>query len=135
MNGGRLCSVLLASALLAGCVGDWQRSYERWRGYEESSGPYSRWARCVRDRSYRYLDLDALPAAPRPAGEPIAGNDSQRFTHVLADCRELMSGPAWEALSDEDMRKLLADAYRAFARAGADIADRRFREIISETQD
>ena len=111
----------LAPVLLAGCAGDWHRSYARWRGYVEEPGPYSTWARCIRDRSYHYHD---------PDGTGVVVTDARTFTQVLADCRESMTGPGWSDLNPEETRQLLNDAYQQFRQAGADLMARYEASII-----
>ena len=112
MSTARLCPPILALALLTGCASDWHRSHARWRGYVEEPGPYSAWARCIRDRSHHYHD---------PEGAGVAVTDARTFTQVLADCRESMTGPGWNELSPGQTRQLLSDAYRAFRQVGADL--------------
>lgn len=122
---------ILPLAALAGCVGDFQRSYERWNQISSAGGPFSRWASCIENRSYRYLDLNnQTPDEPAVEGTP-----SQLFTQVLADCRPHMAGPAWQHLTDEQVRELIADAHRAFERADAEIMDRDFHAIIEAGTD
>jgi hypothetical protein len=111
---------VVASTLLAGCVSDFSRSHVRWRGYAEGSGPYSQWARCIRDRSYHHHD---------PDGTGLVATGAGTFTQVLADCRELMTGPAWTNLPDQRTRQLLNDAYQAFLSAGADLMARQEASI------
>ena len=122
---------LLPLAVLTGCVSDFQRSSERWREISSAGGPYSRWASCIEDRSYRYLDLNNRG----PDEPPVEGTPSQLFTQVLADCRTHMAGPAWEHLSDDQARRLIADAHWAFERVDADIMDRDFHAIIGTETD
>lgn len=123
------CSVAAAAlplAVLAGCVGDFERSYERWRGHSDSGGPFSRWTGCIETRSGHYLDQENAPRHSDFAGD----NESQLFARVLDDCREHMSGPAWQRLSNREARRLVSDAHRAFGRVRAQIRDRDFQAII-----
>jgi hypothetical protein len=105
-------AALIPLSVLAGCAGEWERSHDRWNAYRDPPGPYSRWALCIQDRSRYYLD----PEAPPP--EAAQATSSRLFTHVLADCREHMSGSAWESLDDREVRRLISDAWQEFNAVG-----------------
>jgi hypothetical protein len=124
MRDARICSTIVSLALLAGCASGWDRSYGRWTQYSAIGSPHARWAGCIRDRSYRYLDR-----LHQSDAEVVAGNDAQLFSHVLADCREFMSGEAWAHLSDREVQRLNADAYQAFGMIRADVVDQATAEI------
>jgi hypothetical protein len=121
-----IAAAALPLAVLTGCAGDFERSYDRWRGHSDFGGPFARWAGCIESRSGHYLDRENAPRHSDFAGE----NESQLFARVLGDCREHMSGPAWQRLSDREARRLVSDAHRAFGRVRAQIRDRDFQAII-----
>lgn len=112
---------LLVLGLATGCATNWDRGYERWRGYVEGSGPYSKWARCIRDRSVLYLDPDSVDTPPV---DLRTANESQIFTYVLADCRTFMAGQEWQNLSSKKLQELIADALQAFNSVDAGIMAR-----------
>lgn len=127
MIGPRTSSLAVSAMLLAGCASDWTRSYHRWNGYTASAGPYTEWARCIQSRSYHYLDVEG-----RPSADVVPGNDAQIFTNVLADCRQHMTGDAWNHVLHDEMQRLLADAHQAFFGVRADINARMMEAISSQ---
>jgi hypothetical protein len=120
-------SAVLPLALLAGCASSFERSYGRWYDYRASLGPYTHWAGCIEERSQFYLDLERAP----PGADFAKESRSQLFTRVLTDCRSLMTGPQWENLSAEQASRLIADAYQAFERVGAEIMDHNTRSVTA----
>ena len=126
MNRAKLGMVLTSTALLAGCATEWDSSYDRWYGYMAEPGPYRPWAHCIRQRSFHHIDPEGQGA--------IASNHGQLFTNVLADCREHMSGSAWEHISEDQVAELIADAYREFDRVYVNIQAHYAAGIISEAQ-
>jgi len=124
----RLLPALLAPLILAaGCAGDFERHYNRWRGYAVDDGPYSKWAQCIDERSYYRLSYGPAKAADEP--DPDSPRP-QLFTYVLADCRGLMAEDAWGTLQDKQVRRLLGEAWRAFSNIDAEIRARRDESII-----
>ena len=118
---------LLPLLAATACASEWSRSYNRWQGHQgNTDDPYFKWAHCIDERSHHYLDVEAVPA---DANVP-EGTRSQLFTYVLADCRELMSGSAWQTLSDRQVRRLIDDAWQAFKGVDATIKADRDAETI-----
>ena len=119
---------LISLVGLAGCAGDWSRSYERWQAYQGNpDNPYFKWAHCIGERSRHYLESQW---APDESADVPRGSRSQLFTHVLADCRGHMSGPAWESLTDRQVRRLIDDSWQAFKSVDAQIMSMRDAETI-----
>jgi hypothetical protein len=112
----------------AACASDWRRSYDRWQRYQlNSASPYFKWSHCIGERSRHYLDAGW---APTEATDVPRGSRSQLFTHVLADCRSHMSGPAWENLTSRQVRRLIDDSWQAFKNVDAQIMAAREAEVI-----
>jgi hypothetical protein len=107
---GQVYPAIASALLLAGCASDWDRSHDRWYRYQFEAGPYQQWADCIESRSYHYQ-----------SSEVVRANDSQLFTYVLADCREHMTGPAWDHIQPEATERLIGDAHQAFFAVGARI--------------
>ena len=120
MIGSRLLPALPALALLGGCAGAWERSYDRWYNYKHGGGPYGKWANCIEARSSHYLDPD------RSSEE----TDVQLFTDVLRDCRPHMSESHWRALTSAQVKQLIGDAWQAFSNVSAEVMARREAETI-----
>ena len=129
MNMAQIGTASLSLALLAGCASDWQRSYRRWYDYKASSGPYTRWALCIDQRSAHHI----APAGVGPIPDSGDGNRGLLFTRVLEDCRQFMSGPAWDNLPADHLERLISDAYQAFVVEDAEALARMEASISMET--
>jgi len=103
--------IALSVFVSAACTSAFSRSDERWRGYRELGSPYQPWADCIRTRSAHYFS----------GGADVRDSDARIFSQILAECREHMSGPAWDYLSPREARRLIGDAYHAFFAVGAEI--------------
>lgn len=109
---------------LSGCASDWQKSFDRWNRLSSDipNGEFLEWTTCI-DRNSR-RDERPMTAEEQAASEANWakikndpekwGSDASAFAAVLNSCREHMTGPAWRALSNKQVRHLLDDAWQHY---------------------
>ena len=109
---------------LSGCASDWQKSVDSWNRLSSGipSGDFLAWTTCIDRNSRRdehpvtadeQTKLDADWAKIKDDPERW-GSNASAFAAVLNSCREHMLGPAWRALSDKQVRRLLDDAWQHY---------------------
>ncbi|WP_088310441.1 hypothetical protein [Novosphingobium sp. B 225] len=136
----RLPCALAIAVLLSGCASDWQRSVARWDqlAADTPNGKFWQWTTCIDRNSRRHEEPLSAEARAKAEAEwdkiknnpEKWDNDASGFAGVLADCRDLMKGPAWRGLSGKQVQQMLGDAWQHYLNVQAELGAADVQAII-----